>query len=70
MSLSEIIYLPRELIVQGDYDLACFTLTLRTEKKWTRALGSQSLFIKKGGSLKLFEDLQVKINGTELEVVS
>ena len=31
-SLREIIDLPRELIVQGDYDLARFASTLKTEK--------------------------------------
>ena len=31
-ALREIIYLPRELIVQGGYDLARFASTLKTEK--------------------------------------
>ena len=35
--------------MQGDYDLARFALTLKTAKKYTRVLGSQSGFIKKEG---------------------
>ena len=48
--LRKIIDLPRELIVQGDYDLARFASTLKTEKQ-TKALGSQSIFKKERRAL-------------------
>ena len=46
-SLRKIVHLPPELIMQGDFDVVRFALTLKTEK-WTNSLGLQIVFIEKG----------------------